>query len=133
MSELKPSQEKAIALLASGQAVGHVAESVGISRQTLWEWRRQPEFEAELNKMRLDVRSEIADKLRTMTNFAVDCLWDTLQNTDNENLRTKISLALLNREQSLEIGSTDPEILRDESRQETMFAAIRNSALSDLT
>src|SRR4051812_17595629 len=48
---LSPRQLAAARLLAAGRAVGAVCAEVGISRQTIARWRRDPAFGAELRRL----------------------------------------------------------------------------------
>ena len=56
---LKPEQNDAIRLLASGKSFKEVALALGIITQTLYYWRQQPEFMAELQEAYDAVREEV--------------------------------------------------------------------------
>ena len=51
MEPLTANQNKALALLATGQSVEEISNSLGIHRSTLWRWRQDPQFIAEWNKL----------------------------------------------------------------------------------
>ena len=53
MAKLTANQEQAILLLAKGETVTATAAAVGVTRQTVSEWRnRDADFRAELNRVR---------------------------------------------------------------------------------
>ena len=75
---LSAKQAEAIAHLSGGEGVIRTAELVGISRVTLWEWGKLPEFKAALDAVRAsriaDINAEIAaagdDAMRTMAELS---------------------------------------------------------------
>ena len=73
-------QQNAVDLLIQGKNDRQVAESVGVSRQTVWEWRqRHPVFVAELNRLRQEVWGAQIERLRGLVHGAVDVLEAALQ------------------------------------------------------
>jgi hypothetical protein len=76
--QLSIEQMKAIELLAQGQSVNTVAQSVGVSSQTIYDWRHDPLFIAELNHQRSRLWSEAQERLRSLANEAIDVLEDQL-------------------------------------------------------
>jgi hypothetical protein len=51
MSTLSSRQLAAARLLACGCAPVKVAAELGMTRQALWKWRRQPDFDAEIFRL----------------------------------------------------------------------------------
>jgi hypothetical protein len=81
--QLSLEQMNAIDHLLQGQSDRAVAEAVGVSRQTVWEWRnRDPLFIAELNQQRLELWSEARERLKTLANRALDVLEEQLDSGD---------------------------------------------------
>ena len=79
--QLSIEQANAIEHLLQGQSDRAVAEVVGISRQTVWEWRkRDPLFIAELNRQRFEMwreaRQEWEAKNGKHNNQSLDYLLD---------------------------------------------------------
>jgi hypothetical protein len=73
--QLSIEQENAIEHLLQGKSDRSVAEAVGVSRQTVWEWRnRDPLFIAELNRQRVELWSEARDRLKSLANRALDVI-----------------------------------------------------------
>jgi hypothetical protein len=75
--------------LLQGQSDKAAAEAVGVSRQTVWEWRNHdPLFIAELNRQRFEMWDEARERLKSMANRALDVLEQQLGSGDS-----KVSLA----------------------------------------
>ena len=71
--QLSIEQANAIEHLLQGQSDRAVAEVVGISRQTVWEWRkRDPLFIAELNRQRFEMWREARERMKALANRALD-------------------------------------------------------------
>jgi hypothetical protein len=71
--QLSVEQENAIEHLLQGQSDRTTAEAVGVSRQTVWEWRkRDPLFIAELNRQRFEMWEEARERLKSLANRALD-------------------------------------------------------------
>ena len=55
------------------RAIELVAEAVGVSRQTVWEWRNHdPLFIAELNRQRSEMWREARERMKALANRALD-------------------------------------------------------------
>lgn len=50
-TQLTAQQERAAEMLAAGQRVSEVAETLGVDRATLWRWRRLSGFQEQENVM----------------------------------------------------------------------------------
>jgi len=84
-------QENAIDLLIQGKPDAEVGEAVGVSRQTVCDWRHNnPAFIAELNKRREAVWGASTDRLRGMVNAALDTLEDSLTPGDSRRLEAAV-------------------------------------------
>ena len=71
--QLSIEQENAIDLLLQGKSDRATAEAVGVSRQTVWEWRNHdPLFIAELNRQRYELWSEAKERMKSLANRALD-------------------------------------------------------------
>jgi transcriptional regulator with XRE-family HTH domain len=127
--QLSQQQMNAIGLIMEGKSDRAVAEAVGVTRQTVNEWRnRDVIFIAALNKERQDLWREARERLKSLTGQAVDVLGRQLESND-----PKIALAaarhilqvnnLLGGMDAPKVGLTDPEAiimerLRSEARIE---------------
>ncbi len=72
---LSVEQENAIDLLVAGTSDRETAEAVGVSRQTVCNWRNHhPAFIAALNARRLETWGASSDRLRALLPKALDAL-----------------------------------------------------------
>lgn len=127
--QLSIEQQNAIDHLIQGKSDRSTAEAVGVSRQTVWEWRnKDPLFIAELNRQRAEMWSEARERLKSLANRALDVVELQLDSGDP---KTSLATAkyilqgtrLLGDTDLPLIGSTTPEgvileRLRSEARQE---------------
>jgi len=127
--QLSIEQANAIEHLLQGQSDRAVAEAVGVSRQTVSEWKNHdPLFIAELNRQRSEMWREARERMKALANRALDVV--ELQLGSSE---PKAALAaakyvlqgtrLLGDTDLLRSGPTSPEAvimakLRSEARQE---------------
>ena len=69
MSDLPPERLLAARLEFAGEALTTIAERCNIHRSTLWGWRQEPEYQAELRTMHDEARrAVIGDAIRLRTN-----------------------------------------------------------------
>ena len=73
--EFTPQQLKAIeayAALADSRTQDEIAEEVGVTRKTLWEWRKEPQFNAAVKEAgRRNIISEFGPILQAMKSKAL--------------------------------------------------------------
>jgi hypothetical protein len=71
--QLSIEQANALEHLLQGQSDRAVAEAIGMSRQTIWDWRNNdPLFIAELNRQRSEMWTEARERLKSLANKALD-------------------------------------------------------------
>jgi hypothetical protein len=81
--QLSIEQENAIDHLLQGKSDRATAEAGGVSRQTVWEWRKKDVlFIAELNRQRYELWSEARERMKSLANRALDVLELQLDNGD---------------------------------------------------
>ena len=90
MEPLTANQNKALALLATGQSVEEISNSLGIHRSTLWRWRQEPQFIAEWNKLVYETKAVQERALLEMQAKAIRALEDCL-NSRNEMVKLRAS------------------------------------------
>ena len=94
--QLSIQQQNAIDLLVQGKSDRETAEAIGVSRQTVTNWRNNnPVFIAELNKQRKAVWGAQVDRIRYLISAALDVLEEDLQDTKNKHLRQKAAIHIL--------------------------------------
>jgi hypothetical protein len=64
----------AIPLLLAGKKYQEVANELGIARETIWTWRKEPEFLAEYNKQRQEIDHEVKHLLVGLLRQAIEVL-----------------------------------------------------------
>jgi Homeodomain-like domain len=80
---LTAQQELAVDLLATGKTITEAADSLGVTRQTVSEWRNQnPRFEAALNERRNELWLGMSDRLRALLPKALGILEQSVENGD---------------------------------------------------
>ncbi len=67
MGELKPKQEQAAILLASGMSGKETAENLGITPETVSQWKKDPHFQAFKNRLRLETVERTRELLRSLS------------------------------------------------------------------
>lgn len=93
--QLSVEQLNAIDLLILGKRDAAVAEAVGVSRQTVCEWRNHhPVFQVEMARRRAELWEESLDRLRALVGLALEALADDLSGKDPE-ARRRAALAVL--------------------------------------
>jgi hypothetical protein len=83
--QLSIEQQNAIDHLLQGKSDRVTSEAVGVSRQTVWEWRNlDPLFIAELNRQRSEMWNEARGRMRSLANRALDVLEMQLGSDDSK-------------------------------------------------
>jgi len=71
---LSPQQRAAVALLIEGRTTRDVAARLGLHRNTIWRWRGQPAFAAELARLGREATDAAAARLRRFLLAATDVI-----------------------------------------------------------
>ena len=119
-----PAQNKATYLLASGNKVKDVAENVGVDRATIWNWKKEPSFIALLNNLRNEIRDSSRSAIWSLHSEAEETLKKCL-NSNNEPVRLRSALAILNRIEALPEGETDAELIKADKKQKEFFSRLK--------
>lgn len=101
--KLNANQIQAITMLASGSTAKAAAELVGVTPQTISEWRKDPVFEARLNELKWDSLYAARESLRCAAQSAADGLRKLATDSVNEEVRRKACMDIL-----ALIGLADP-------------------------
>ena len=113
MESLNAQQQQTLGLLTTGLRIEEIAETLGVHRSTIWRWRQDPEFIARWNQILTDTREEQTRSLLELQQEAIEALRGCLR-SENEMVRLRASLSVLEKVESLSVGSTDAEeIQRD--------------------
>jgi putative insertion element HTH domain-containing protein len=75
-------QRLGVDLLAEGRRLGDVAKEIGVSRQQLWRWRKDPAFIVELHRVRAELRQRRGDRFLSLVDKSLDVLEQSLDEGD---------------------------------------------------
>jgi hypothetical protein len=131
MKPLKPAQERAAILIASGRKCCEVAKEIGVTPETVSHWQRLPAFKAYSNQARLDFLEATRDKLRGYGPQAVEALADVMRFSSSDGARIKAASVILSHlncndleKQAMSIGSTDPDSFTTTGRRKKELDAM---------
>lgn len=88
-------QKKAIELLAAGTPATEVAEAVNRNRSTIYEWLKQPEFKAELDRLAEERLGSVREALTKAAPMAVQVLLEIVQGGVSESARVRAAEIIL--------------------------------------
>ena len=120
MDSLEPQQQQALVLLAGGQGVDEISDTLKIHRTTLWRWRKQPEFVARWNQMVQQGKEKQIQLLLELQQQALHVLKDCLS-SENELLRFKAAIAIVDKVGALPDGSVYPDEILHKQQQAEKF------------
>ena len=112
--ELDTRQLKAIELLASGETVRVVADSVGVNRKTVYDWLKKENFKAELDKQVKELKSNVEKKLLSNVNPFLDELTKIALYSDSDKTRLDAITYCINR-----LVGTPTKVQQDITGEET--------------
>jgi hypothetical protein len=128
--QLSQEQMNAIEHLLQGQSDRAVAEAVGVSRQTVWEWRnRDPLFIAELNRQRSEMWYEARERLKALANRALDVVELQLGSGDP---KASLAAAKYVLQGTRLLGDTDLPMSGPTTPEGVIMAKLRREARKDL-
>lgn len=108
-TSLNSQKQKAALLIASGERLQNVAETVKVTPATISNWRKLPEFRAQVNSIQRELLKTSVSKLTCMSVSAMDRV-EALIKSDNE----KISLEACKLIMSANglVGDTEGSLIR---------------------
>ena len=126
MDSLEPQQQQALVLLAGGQGVDEISDTLKIHRTTLWRWRKQPEFVARWNQMVQQGKEKQIQLLLELQQQALHVLKDCLS-SENELLRFKAAMTIVEK-----VGAMPEELVCAEEIQHKQQQDEKFQELTDL-
>jgi transposase-like protein len=98
-ASLSPAQAQVALSLASGASVTHAAQSAGVGRTTVYEWRKHnPDFSSAIDQAKAEYAATLRDQLRDLSVKALSTLEALLDDPKTPaSVRLKAALAVLNR------------------------------------
>lgn len=92
---LKPRQLQAASQLAQGISCRDVATNVGVSPQTISEWKRKPEFQAFINELRIEALNAVRTRLQCLADEACETLSHLMKSGSSDSVRLRAAVAVL--------------------------------------
>jgi hypothetical protein len=128
--QLSIEQQNAIEYLLQGKSDRTVAEAVGVSRQTVSEWRHHdPLFLAELNRQRSAMWREARDRLKSLANRALDTVELQLDSGDP---KSSLAAAKYVLQGTRLLGDTDLSVGGPTTPEGVIMAGLRSKARQEL-
>lgn len=128
-SALSPDQMRGIELLLAGKTVTDVANILGKDRKTIYRWRQNPYFSAELNRMQGELLEGTRSRLRGLAGKAIDVIDRHL---DEGSLKAAVELMKaisFYGQVPMPNTQTDPELIVKQ-QAESMAAAEKKNSVS---
>ena len=88
-------QRQAIPLFLLGKTETEVAEAIGVSRQTIWKWRRDDDFDRDVVEAGEELLAQHTVAISELVKKSISAMSDLLESADN-NLKLKVALTVLN-------------------------------------
>lgn len=108
--KLNDKQYKAIELIISGYTDQETALEIGVSRQTVNQWKNQNnDFIITLGQRRKSIRDAIQDRTERLTFKALDVLYNSLD-AEDMNVSTALSILKLYKPQSTVLITNEDEL-----------------------
>ena len=80
---LSKRQKQALPIFASNLTVEEACERAGISRNTFYEWLKEPQFKSELERLRNEIVNEAVNHLKITSTKAAKTLGNLLERDDS--------------------------------------------------
>ena len=88
-------QRQAIPLFLLGKTDTEVAEEIGVSRQTIWKWRREEDFDHDIDEAGEELLAQHTVAISELVKKSISSMSELLESSDN-NLKFKVALTVLN-------------------------------------
>ena len=113
--ELTDKQVKAIPHLITSKTLKAGCKKAKISRQTLYDWLKDPAFKVEFRSQRDVIIEEAIEDLKGNLTKATDALIDLLNNTDNDSLKRYVAKDIIDYVmKSRELGEIEERLVKVE-------------------
>ena len=88
-------QRQAIPLFLLGKTDTEVAEEIGVSRQTIWKWRREEDFDHDIVEAGEELLAQHTVAISELVKKSISSMSELLESADN-NLKLKVASTVLN-------------------------------------
>lgn len=110
ISGLTPIQEKAAIMLANGDSVTLVAESLNVNRTTIYQWQQKVTFQCFFNIQKKEVTQNLRNGLVALYQDALQAVKDVLR-SDNDAMKLKAAMLIIAKVESCPVGATDAKVV----------------------
>jgi len=119
---LSPKQLITIDKLASGQSITAIASELDISREQIYTWKRDPHFQAALNKLLEDLREARRSKLIHLQTQAISTLEALMVGGEvPHSIRLQSAIAILKLAEDRKPLPTDPKAIASKQAWDDLF------------
>ena len=116
-SGLSPIQEKAAIMLANGDSVTLVAESLNVNRTTIYQWQQKVTFQCFFNIQKKEATQNLWNGLTALYQDALQAVKDVLR-SDNDAMKLKAAMLIIAKVESSPVGATDAKaVLRKQATE----------------
>ena len=117
-------QRRAIQLIASGKTVTEVARTLGRDRKTVYRWKDNPFFVAELNCQQDELLERIQNRLHRLADRAVDVLETNLEQNNLKAALELLKIINLHGNVPYVAKQTSPALVLKAQAEEKAMAAV---------
>lgn len=97
MNNLTPKQVKAIPLMAQGKLGVDVAKEIGVTPQTISEWKKSEVFNKAVDSFRSNSLKEAEKVLSSLSLKSVNVLGEILETSSNDSIRLKVAIFIIDK------------------------------------
>lgn len=116
-SGLSPIQEKAAIMLANGESITFVADSLNLNRTTIYQWQQKVTFQCYFNIRKQEATQNLRNGLVALYTEALEAVKAVLK-SDNDAIKLKAAMLVIAKVEANPIGETDAkEILRKQATE----------------
>ena len=130
--ELLPKQQQAVALLAAGDSYTDVARKLDVPRRTLFDWRQDPAFVADLSGQLAALRETTDAKLLSIASKAVDTLSTAMDSADGDAVKVSAARTVLDRIAKAEQRQAPEDVSEDAIPAGELAARVQSIVLRGL-
>jgi len=92
--QLTSKQERALLLTLEGKTTRDIAQSLGMSERTVYQWTLNPEFQKQLREEKNKIREAALDRLKQLVGKAVERL-EGLLASESDSVKLRACVAIL--------------------------------------
>ena len=88
-------KREAVSLFLAGKTETEVAEEIGVSRQTIWNWKRDEDFNHDIVEAGESILADHASAVAKLVDEAIVAMSELLKSND-ESMKFKVAMTVLN-------------------------------------